>query len=197
MDLYVAAGARYFVAQAAHHDNFHNWNSRHHPWNAVQVGPRKDIVGLWRDAARAAGSAFRAFRAHGRLVLLVGAEQGCRSLRPLGRRPLRRQRSRSLRTSTCPIGAPKAGGRSGTPATPGGTSTGSPTSKISSTSTSPICCIPTAPCRSTRLACMPSPTCITPAPRGTAASTKRCTRKRTARSRCTRWACWTSSAANC
>jgi alpha-L-fucosidase len=31
MDLFVQAGAKYFVAQAAHHDNFHNWNSTHHP----------------------------------------------------------------------------------------------------------------------------------------------------------------------
>lgn len=58
MDLYVAAGARYFVAQAAHHDNFHNWNSRFHRWNAVQMGPQKDIVGLWRDAARSRGLRF-------------------------------------------------------------------------------------------------------------------------------------------
>ena len=52
MDLYVAAGARYFCAQAVHHDNFDNWNSTHHRWNAVQVGPKKDIVGLWAQAAR-------------------------------------------------------------------------------------------------------------------------------------------------
>lgn len=58
MRLYVDAGARYFVAQAAHHDNFHNWNSQHHRWNAVAMGPGKDIVGLWRDAARQQGLRF-------------------------------------------------------------------------------------------------------------------------------------------
>jgi alpha-L-fucosidase len=58
MRLYVDAGARYFVAQAAHHDNFHNWPSQHHRWNAVAVGPGKDIVGLWRDAARQHGLRF-------------------------------------------------------------------------------------------------------------------------------------------
>lgn len=58
MDRYVAAGARYFVAQAAHHDNFHNWRSRYHAWNAVEVGPRKDIVGLWRNAAIQRGLRF-------------------------------------------------------------------------------------------------------------------------------------------
>jgi len=58
MSVYVEAGARYFVAQAAHHDNFHNWNSRFHDWNAVKVGPHKDIVGLWRAAARSHGLRF-------------------------------------------------------------------------------------------------------------------------------------------
>ncbi len=58
MDLFVDAGAKYFVAQAAHHDNFHNWASTHHRWNSVKVGPGKDIVGLWRDAARSSGLRF-------------------------------------------------------------------------------------------------------------------------------------------
>ena len=46
--LYKKAGARYFVAQANHHDNWDNWNSKYHRWNSVNVGPKKDIVGLWR-----------------------------------------------------------------------------------------------------------------------------------------------------
>ena len=53
MDLFVRAGGKYFVAQAVHHDNFDNWDSRHQRWNAVNIGPRRDIVGAWRDAARA------------------------------------------------------------------------------------------------------------------------------------------------
>ncbi len=57
MQLYVAAGARYFVAQAAHHDNFHNWNSSH-PWNAVNMGPQRDIIQAWKDAAQAHGLPF-------------------------------------------------------------------------------------------------------------------------------------------
>jgi alpha-L-fucosidase len=51
MDRFVAAGARYFVAQAVHHDNFFNYESSVNPWNSVQVGPGKDIVGLWKAAA--------------------------------------------------------------------------------------------------------------------------------------------------
>jgi alpha-L-fucosidase len=58
MDLFVRAGAKYFVGQAAHHDNFHNWNSKHHRWNSVKVGPGKDICALWCKAARDRGLPF-------------------------------------------------------------------------------------------------------------------------------------------
>ena len=58
MDLYVAAGAKYFVSMGVHHDNFDLWKSRHHPWNAVAKGPKRDIVGAWRDAARRRGLRF-------------------------------------------------------------------------------------------------------------------------------------------
>jgi alpha-L-fucosidase len=58
MSLYLEAGAKYFVAQAAHHDNFHNWNSSQHRWNSVHVGPQKDIVALWQSAAQKAGLPF-------------------------------------------------------------------------------------------------------------------------------------------
>lgn len=51
MDRFAAAGARYFVAQAVHHDNFFNYESTVHPWNSVKFGPGKDIVGLWKTAA--------------------------------------------------------------------------------------------------------------------------------------------------
>ena len=58
MQLYVDAGAKYFVAQAVHHDNFDNWASRHNRWNSTKVGPMKDIVGLWRQAAQRQGLRF-------------------------------------------------------------------------------------------------------------------------------------------
>jgi len=58
MDLYVAAGAKYFVSMGVHHDNFDLWNSRHHRWNAAVLGPKRDIVGAWRDAARRRGLRF-------------------------------------------------------------------------------------------------------------------------------------------
>ena len=56
--LYKAAGAKYFMALAQHHDNFDCWNSRHQPWNSVAIGPKKDIVGIWAKYARAAGMRF-------------------------------------------------------------------------------------------------------------------------------------------
>jgi alpha-L-fucosidase len=58
LDLYQAAGARYFVALANHHDNFDTFASAHHPWNSVNVGPRRDIIGTWAQAARRRGLPF-------------------------------------------------------------------------------------------------------------------------------------------
>ena len=49
------AGARYFCTCAVHHDNFDLWNSRHHKWNAVNMGPKKDLVGMFREATLKAG----------------------------------------------------------------------------------------------------------------------------------------------
>ena len=53
--LYKRAGAKYFAALAHHHDNFDNFNSTYQPWNRVAMGPKKDMVGGWAKAVRAAG----------------------------------------------------------------------------------------------------------------------------------------------
>jgi len=58
ISLYKKAGAKYFVSMGVHHDNFDLWNSKHTRWNAVNMGPKKDIVGLYRDAARKQGLRF-------------------------------------------------------------------------------------------------------------------------------------------
>lgn len=58
LDLYVKAGAKYFVALANHHDNQDNYNSRYHAWNTLRVGPKKDLIGIWARAARARGLRF-------------------------------------------------------------------------------------------------------------------------------------------
>jgi alpha-L-fucosidase len=56
--LYKAAGAKYVVPVAVHHDNFDLWDSTYHRWNSVNMGPKKDIVGMWRTAVLKAGLRF-------------------------------------------------------------------------------------------------------------------------------------------
>ena len=58
MSLYKKAGARYFVSQAVHCDNFDLWDSKFHQWNAVRMGPKRNIVGDWQKAARKLGLPF-------------------------------------------------------------------------------------------------------------------------------------------
>jgi len=58
MKLYKNAGAKYFVSMGAHHDNFDLWNSTYHRWNAVKMGPHRDVVGDWQKAAKKNGLRF-------------------------------------------------------------------------------------------------------------------------------------------
>jgi alpha-L-fucosidase len=58
IDRYKKAGARFFFALANHHDGFDCWNSKHHPWNAVNIGPHQDVIGTWAKAARQGGLKF-------------------------------------------------------------------------------------------------------------------------------------------
>ena len=58
MDLYVKAGAKYFVALATHHDNLDTFDSAHHAWNTLRVGPKRDIIGTWEKIARGRGLKF-------------------------------------------------------------------------------------------------------------------------------------------
>lgn len=58
MALYKRVGAKYFFTLGNHHDNFDLWDSKHHQWNSVNIGPQKDIVGGWEKAARSNGLHF-------------------------------------------------------------------------------------------------------------------------------------------
>lgn len=49
---YKNAGAKIFIALANHHDGLDAWNSKHHPWNSISVGPHRDVIGTWASAAR-------------------------------------------------------------------------------------------------------------------------------------------------
>ena len=42
----------------SHHDNFFLWNSKLHKWNAVNMGPKRDVVGDWQKAAKKYGLHF-------------------------------------------------------------------------------------------------------------------------------------------
>ena len=52
---YKQVGARYFFALGNHHDNFDLWDSPYQPWNSKQIGPKRDILAGWAEAARRAG----------------------------------------------------------------------------------------------------------------------------------------------
>jgi len=51
-------GAKYFMALAVHCDNFDNYNSKYQPWNSVNLGPHRDIIGDWAAAASKLGLRF-------------------------------------------------------------------------------------------------------------------------------------------
>ena len=58
LELFRSAGAKYFAPCAVHHDNFDLWYSKHHRWNAVTMGPKKDIIKMWREATLRVGLRF-------------------------------------------------------------------------------------------------------------------------------------------
>ena len=56
--LYKRAGAKYFFAMGNHHDNLDMWDSKYQQWNSVAVGPHKDIIAGWAEAAQKNGLPF-------------------------------------------------------------------------------------------------------------------------------------------
>ena len=54
-ELFVEAGAKYVVLTAEHHDGWANWDSDLTPWNAVDMGPKRDLVGDLGKAVRKKG----------------------------------------------------------------------------------------------------------------------------------------------
>lgn len=51
-ELYKKAGARFLIIQGVHHDNFDLWDSQYHPWNSVNIGPKRDFLKEWANACR-------------------------------------------------------------------------------------------------------------------------------------------------
>ncbi len=58
VSFYKKIGAQYFFALGNHHDNFDLWDSQYQPWNSVNMGPKKDILAAWAEAARKYGLYF-------------------------------------------------------------------------------------------------------------------------------------------
>jgi alpha-L-fucosidase len=54
-ELFKEVGAHYVVLTAEHHDGWANWDSDLTPWNAVDMGPKRDIVGDLGKAVRKQG----------------------------------------------------------------------------------------------------------------------------------------------
>jgi alpha-L-fucosidase len=50
--LFADAGAKFAGPVAEHHDGFSMWASKVNPWNAMNTGPKLDLVGLLTDALR-------------------------------------------------------------------------------------------------------------------------------------------------
>jgi len=53
--LFKQVGAHYVVLTAEHHDGWANWDSELTPWNAVDKGPKRDLVGDLGKAVRKQG----------------------------------------------------------------------------------------------------------------------------------------------
>lgn len=48
--LFEASGARYVIPVAEHHDGFSMYDSKLNEWNAVKMGPKRDILGLLKES---------------------------------------------------------------------------------------------------------------------------------------------------
>ena len=55
VERYKRCGAKYFFVLGNHHDNFDLWDSQYQPWNAKNMGPERDVLAEWAQAARKAG----------------------------------------------------------------------------------------------------------------------------------------------
>jgi len=108
--LYKRAGAKYFFGLANHHDNLDMYNSAHHAWNSVNVGPKEDIIGTWAKVVRESGLAV-----WGDQPRVVGGAMAATGLRlrrrrPARRRPVRRVHAEQSGWQGQMVGGPRSAG---------------------------------------------------------------------------------------
>lgn len=77
MEKYYKAGARYFMALGTHHDHFFNYGSEVNRMNSVNVGPKKDILAMWKAAADKFGMPFGISEHLGASFSWWRANKGC------------------------------------------------------------------------------------------------------------------------
>lgn len=56
--LFKEAGAKYFTPCAIHHDGFALWDSKYSPYNAANMGPKKDLLKMLRESTLKYGLRF-------------------------------------------------------------------------------------------------------------------------------------------
>ena len=141
MQLYKKAGARYFVSMGSHHDDFFLWNSKLHKWNAVNMGPKRDVVGDWQKAAKKYGLRFGVSEHLGASFSWFQASHGSDKTGPKAGVPYDGANPEYQDLYHFPA---KPGDRAGTATIPAGSGNGTPRSRNWSTTITPTCSTPTA-----------------------------------------------------
>lgn len=73
---YKECGARYIVPVAVHHDNYDIYDSTFNRWNVVRTGPKRDILGEWKQAAEKYGLKFGASSHLDRALTFLSSAHG-------------------------------------------------------------------------------------------------------------------------
>lgn len=81
-ELFQESGARFAGTVAEHHDGFSMWDSRHTPFCAAKMGPKRDIIGSLAKAVRSRGMKFFASLHHENNYTYVKVKPGWAAYNP-------------------------------------------------------------------------------------------------------------------